>query len=423
MKAIIIGGGIGGLTTALCLHRLGIECEVYEQAAELRELGVGITLMTHAVAELADLGLLPDLDRVAIRSEYLNYVTKRCQTVWREPRGTLAGHPVPQFFIHRGHLQGVLHGAAKRDLPEGTVRLGHRAVSATQTGDTVTADFVDPDGNPCGTATGDILIGCDGIHSVVRKVIAPDEGAPLWSGLMLWRGATDWPKFLGGSSLLISGGVDAKFVTYPIAPGKTEDTRLTNWAAIFRLAPFGSPLPTHGDWSRPGLREDLMPRLDVFSVGEVDYPALVEHTEEFWEYPMCDREPIPRWSKGRITLLGDAAHPMYPMGANGASQAIVDARCLADALQGGADPVAACKAYEAERVPVLSQIVRQNRQGGPEGVIDAVEALAPDGFDDVDAVLGRDDREAIVRGYTTLTGSAMAARQRVPVAPAPLASD
>lgn len=406
MKAIIIGAGIGGLTTALCLHRGGIDCEIYEQADELRELGVGITLMPHAVAELVALGLLPDLDAVAIRSEHLHYVTKRGQTVWSEPRGTLAGHPVPQFFIHRGYLQALLHRAVERTLPAGTLRLGRRLVSLAQSGDGVTAAFADGM-----TASGDILIGADGIHSVVRRELAPDEGAPLWSGLMLWRGATDWPAFLGGASLLISGGVDAKFVTYPIAPGRSVGTRLTNWAAIFRIAPFGATPPRREDWSRAGLREDLMPRLKVFAVDEVDYPALVESTSEFWEYPMCDRDPVPHWSKGRVTLLGDAAHPMYPMGANGASQAIVDARCLADALRAHGDPVAALAAYEAERLPVTSEIVRINRTGGPEGVIDAVEARAPDGFDDVDTVLSRAEREAIVRGYGSLTASATAARR------------
>jgi len=405
MKAIIVGAGIGGLTTALFLHRRGIECTVFEQADELRELGVGITLMPHAVAQLAELGLLAGLDRVAIRSEHLNYVTRRGQMVWSEPRGMLAGHAVPQFFVHRGHLQTLLYDAVLRALPPGTVRLGHRLTAFRQDERGVEATFVDRDGAVVATAVGDVLIGADGIHSVVRRVVAPGEGPPLWSGLMLWRGATDWPRFLGGSSLLIAGGVDAKFVAYPIAPGASDETRLTNWAAIFRLAPFGSTPPKREDWSRVGRREDLMPRLEAFRVPMLDYAALVEATEVFWEYPMCDRNPIPHWSVGRVTLLGDAAHPMYPMGANGASQAIVDARCLADALAAHDAPVAALLAYEAERIPVTSEIVTLNRTGGPEGVIDAVEKRAPDGFADVDAVLSREERERIVRGYGTLTAS------------------
>ena len=405
MKAIIVGAGIGGLTTALALHRAGIACEVYEQADELKELGVGITLMPHAVAELAALGLLPDLDACAIRSDHLHYVTKRGQPVWSEPRGILAGHAVPQFFIHRGHLQSLLHRAAVRTLPPGTVRLGHRLTAFRQDERGVEATFVDRDGAVVATAAGDVLIGADGIHSVVRRVVAPGEGPPLWSGLMLWRGAVDWPAFLGGASLLIAGGVDAKFVAYPIAPGASDETRLTNWAAIFRLAPFGSTPPKREDWSRVGRREDLMPRLAVFENDLVDYPALVEATGTFWEYPMCDRDPIDAWSRGRVTLLGDAAHPMYPMGANGASQAIVDARALADALAAHPHPEAALVAYERVRIPVTSEIVRRNRTGGPEGVIDAVEARAPDGFVDVDAVLSHAEREEIVRGYGALVAS------------------
>ncbi|PZO81200.1 MAG: flavin-dependent oxidoreductase [Mesorhizobium amorphae] len=407
MKAIIAGGGIGGLTTALSLHRMGITCEIHEQVPELRELGVGITLMPHAVAELAELGLLPDLDAVAIRSEHLHYVTKLGQTVWSEPRGLAAGQPVPQFFIHRGHLQSLLHRAVERALPLGTIRLGHRLSGFTQDAGGVSASFVDPSGRPCSETHGDILIGADGIHSVTRQAVAPGEGPALWSGLMLWRGAADWPAFLGGASLLISGGVDAKFVSYPIAPGETPETRLTNWAAIFRLAPFGSSPPSREHWSREGRRADLMPRLNVFQGAMVDYRALVDATPVFWEFPMCDRNPIDHWSHGRVTLLGDAAHPMYPMGANGASQAILDARCLADCLQAHADPEEALRSYERERLPVTSEIVRRNRTGGPEGVIDAVEERAPQGFEQVDQVLPYETRRAIVRGYGQLaaTGS------------------
>jgi 2-polyprenyl-6-methoxyphenol hydroxylase-like FAD-dependent oxidoreductase len=133
---------------------------------------------------------------------------------------------------------------------------------------------------------------------------------------------------------------------------------------------------------------------------------LIEATPEFWEYPMCDRDPLPRWSHGRVTLLGDAAHPMYPVGSNGASQAILDARSLADALARAEHPAHGLSAYEAERLPMTAAIVRSNRTGGPEGVIDAVEELAPDGFDDIEAVLPYDERAAIVRGYATKAGFA-----------------
>ncbi len=410
MKAVIVGAGVGGLTTALYFHGRGIDCEVYEQVPVLQELGVGITLQTNAVKMLVEVGLLPALDAVAVRSEHLYYATRRGQLVWDEPRGLAAGYDTPQFFIHRGHLQSLLYRAVLERLPAGAIHLAHRLADIRQSPNGVEATFVDRNGATIGVAGGDLLVGADGIHSTVRTHIIPGESAPRWSGLVLWRGAVDWPQFLGGASLLISGGVDTKFVTYPIAPGATPVTRLTNWAAQARVAPEGTVLPDRADWTRPARRGDLAPILDRFSVPQIDIRALVEATDVFWEYPMCDRDPAPRWSVGCVTLLGDAAHPMYPMGANGASQAILDASCLTDAILNHDAIDAALAAYAGDRLPKTAAIVRSNRTGGPEGVIDAVEARAPNGFDDVDAVLARDEREAIVRGYAKQGGYAREAQ-------------
>jgi 2-polyprenyl-6-methoxyphenol hydroxylase-like FAD-dependent oxidoreductase len=289
-------------------------------------------------------------------------------------------------------------------LPPGSIHLDHRLVALGQQSGSVEAHFVNQAGAKLAPVREDFLIGADGIHSIVRGYVVPGEGGPRWSGLMLWRGATDWPEFLGGASVLIAGGSDAKFVAYPIAPGETSATRLTNWAAIARLAPAGSPPPHREDWSRPARHEDVAPLLKRFSVPQIDIAGLVAATESFWEYPMCDRDPAPRWSVCRVTLLGDAAHPMYPMGANGASQAILDARCLVDAISRHPDIVSALSAYAAERLPTTAEIVRSNRAGGPEGVIDAVEERAPEGFQDVNAVLAHAEREAIVRGYAQQAG-------------------
>ena len=405
MKAIIAGAGIGGLMTALCLHARGIDCEIYEQVEALKELGVGITLMPHGVRQLVDLGLLDDLDRCAIRSEHLFFMTRRGQAVWDEPRGLLAGHDVPQFFIHRGKLQGLLHRAVLARLPAASLQLGRRVAGFSQDGTGVQVELHDRTG-PAGQAEGDLLIGADGIHSAVRRALVPEEGDPLWSGLMLWRGATDWPVFLGGATKIILGGLEAKFVAYPIGPGKHPGTRLTNWAVVSRLAPFGATPPRRENWSREGSMADLGPLLPRFRSEHLDLEALVRGTGEFWEYPMCDRTPIAHWSRGRVTLLGDAAHPMYPMGANGGSQAILDARCLADSLATG-DPVeTVLERYDDERLPQTAEIVRLNRAGGPEAVIDAVEQRAPDGFADIDAVMSRDERGAIVRGYASKTAGA-----------------
>ena len=406
MKAIIVGAGIGGICTALMLQRRGIACELYEQAGEIRELGVGLTLLPHAVKHLAELELLADLDRTAIRSAHLHFMTRRGQAVWDEPRGLAAGYDVPQFFIHRGKLHGVLHDALRRSAPS-ALRLDRRLAEYSQNRGRIAATFIDTDGRAHG-AEGYLLIGADGIHSVVRRQMLPQEGAPRWSGLILWRGAVERPEFLDGASVMILGGVEAKFVIYPIAPGSRPGVKLTNWAVISRLAPEGSEPPSRENWSKVGKRSELTPCLDRFHSDVVDLQEVVAATETFWEYPMCDREPIDDWTRGHATLLGDAAHPMYPMGANGASQAILDARCLADQLARSSDIDAALAAYQAERIPKTTAIVFSNRKGGPEGVIDAVESRAPDGFADIEQVMSRAERQAFMTNYAQRAGFSVA---------------
>jgi 2-polyprenyl-6-methoxyphenol hydroxylase-like FAD-dependent oxidoreductase len=404
MKAIIVGGGVGGLTAALMLHARGIDCDVYEQADAVRELGVGINTLPHAIKELAQLGLLDRLDAVAVRTYELFYMNRFGQEIWREPRGLDAGYDVPQFSIHRGRLQSVIYQAVRARLGERHLHMGHRLGSFSQHEGGVSAYFFDRNGSHRATADGDVLIGADGIHSRVRDMLFPNEGPARWNGIMLWRGATDWPAFLTGRSMIVAGGLAAKFVIYPIAAGSSPKHQLTNWAVTAKVGDGSKPPPQKEDWSRPGRMDELLPHIQRFQIANVDARGLIEATPEFWEYPMCDRDPLPRWSHGRVTLLGDAAHPMYPVGSNGASQAILDARCLADRLSSADHPVAALWAYEQERLPMTAQIVRMNRKGGPEGVIDVVEELAPNGFNHIDEVLSHDQRMAIVRGYASTAG-------------------
>jgi 5-methylphenazine-1-carboxylate 1-monooxygenase len=405
MKVIIIGGGIGGLATALMLHARGIDCEIYEQSDAVRELGVGINTLPHAIRELAELGLLDRLDAVAVRTYELFYTNRFGQEIWREPRGTDAGYEYPQFSVHRGRLQAVIYDAVRSRLGESRIHTGHRLGAFTQDDAGVTAYFFDRSGSHRATARGDVLVGADGIHSAVREALYPNEGPARWNGSMLWRGAIDWPQFLTGRSMVIAGGMAAKLVIYPIAEGSRPNHRLTNWAVLVKIAEPGVP-PRKEDWSRLGRLEELMPHVQRFRIPYVDAKALIEASTEFWEYPLCDRDPLPRWSHGRVTLLGDAAHPMYPVGSNGASQAILDARCLADRLVGAEHPWHALWTYEQERLPMTAQVVRMNRKGGPEGVIDAVEERAPDGFSNVDDVLPFEQRKAIVRGYASTAGFA-----------------
>ena len=404
---IVIGGGIGGLATALTLHRRGLECRVYEQSPHIRELGVGINTLPHAIRELAELDLLDALDGAGLRTYELIYMNRFGQEVWRELRGMDAGHPVPQFSIHRGALQGVLRDAVADRLGPEAIVTSHRLLGFDRDDEGVTARFADHSGAELEPVRGVALIGADGIHSTVRAALYPDEGPPRWNGTMLWRGAAEWPAFLTGRSMIIAGGMEAKVVLYPIARGSTDDQRLTNWAVMSRIGEAGTAPPRREDWSRPGRLDELLPHIARFAVSEVDVAMLIRSTPVFFEYPVCDRDPVPRWSFGRVTLLGDAAHAMYPVGSNGASQAILDACALADLLAGIADVSEALASYEHQRLAPTSEIVYSNRSGGPEEVIDAIEALAPDGFDDVEQVLPRAKREAIVRGYAKKAGFAV----------------
>jgi 2-polyprenyl-6-methoxyphenol hydroxylase-like FAD-dependent oxidoreductase len=404
MKAIIVGGGIGGLTTALMLRARGIGCELFEQSDTIRELGVGINTLPHAIRELAGLGLLQQLDEIAIRTDQLYYLNRRGQEVWREARGVDAGHDVPQFSIRRGRLQSVIHRAVEERLGLDAIHTGCRLGAFTQDEGGVTAYFFDRSGQHIKTVRGDILIGADGIHSRVREALFPAEGPPCWNGLMLWRGARDWPLFLSGRSMIVAGGLHAKVVVYPIAEGSSPASRLTNWAVLVKVGEGNVAPPRREDWSRPGKREELMPHVARFAVPYVDVPTLISATPEFFEYPCCDRDPLPWWTSGRVTLLGDAAHPMYPVGSNGASQAILDARVLTREILAHGPTHAALLAYEAERRPATSDLVMLNRRNGPEQVMQLVEERAPDGFGVVTDVLSLQELEDIAVNYKRVAG-------------------
>ena len=400
MRVLIAGGGVGGLTLALALHQRGIACTVFEAAEQIRPLGVGINTLPHAIRELAGLGLLPALDAVAVRTRELRYLNRFGQEIWVELRGTWAGHDVPQFSIHRGHLHEVLWAAALERLGADALVTGARFAGFDQDGQGVTARFADGR-----SARGDVLVGADGIHSVLRATLHPNDGGIRWNGIQMWRGAVDWPEYEGGDTMIVAGDMTEKLVLYPIAKGSRPGTRFTNWVVCAQIGDATRPPPRREDWSRPGRLAEVLPHVARFRIPFLDVESLVRATPEFWEYPMCDRDPLPWWTRGRVTLLGDAAHPMYPVGSNGASQAIIDARCLADLLaeRSAAEALAA---YEAERLPKTAEIVRTNRKGGPERVVDVVSERAPDGFTRLEDVIARDELAAIAGGYARMAGFA-----------------
>jgi 2-polyprenyl-6-methoxyphenol hydroxylase-like FAD-dependent oxidoreductase len=398
---LIAGGGIGGLTLALMLHRRGIPCLVFEAAKAILPVGVGINVLPHAIRELAALDLLPRLDRIGIRTRNLAYANHLGQAIWSEPRGIHAGHDVPQFSLHRGRFHTMLWDVATERLGAALLT-GRRLLEHAQDPSGVVARFQHADGTIEAVA-GAALIGADGIHSIARASLHPEDGGIRWNGIAMWRGATEWPAFDGGDAQIIAGDAVAKLVIYPIASGATAETRLTNWVIYARTARPGDALPARENWSRQGRFADFRHFVERLQLPFVDAGALVQATAEIFEYPMCDRDPLPWWTCGRVTLLGDAAHPMYPVGSNGAAQAILDARCLADLL--ATEPVeTALAAYDTVRRPATADIVRSNRIGGPERVIDLVASRAPDGFARIDDVASPAELAGIVQGYAQLAG-------------------
>lgn len=409
MTVAIIGGGIGGLTTALALHARGLDVTVFEQVSEIKALGVGINLLPHAVGVLDGLGLAAPLAATAIDARELVFMNRVGQEILVDPRGTAAGYAFPQYSIHRGALQMLLVDAVHARLGPARIRTGHKLAAVEGRPDGVTATFVDRDGwQTLPPVESDVLIAADGIHSAVRAQFYPDEGPPKWNGVQLWRGVTEWTPFLSGRSQIWAGSSRVKFVCYPISKAHEQRGRaLLNWVCDLRMDE--TTLPRREDWNRRGSLQDFLPHFASWTFPCLDVPAVIRAAEAIYEFPMVDRDPLPRWSFGRITLLGDAAHPMYPIGSNGASQAILDAEAIAAALGSSADIEAALQGYEAARRPMASAIVEMNRRQGLDVILDIVEQRAPEGFTRIDDVMPKAELQAIVARYKQTAGHRQAA--------------
>jgi 2-polyprenyl-6-methoxyphenol hydroxylase-like FAD-dependent oxidoreductase len=402
MKVAIAGAGIGGLTLALMLHERGIEVDVYEAVSEIRPLGVGINLLPHASQQLCQLGLESCLAEQGVETSTLAYFNKFGQEIWREPRGRAAGYDTPQFSIHRGELQMTLLQTAVDRLGAGRIHQGHAFKAFEQVADKVISTFVRQPDQAQVQVESDLLIGADGIHSAVRRFLYPQGDQPRFSGRMLWRAVTEAEPYMDGRSMFMAGHQDQKFVCYPISePLRRQGRSLINWIAELRV-PNGE-LPK-SDWNRKVDKAVFSKPFDSWKWGWIDIPALIAGAEVVYEFPLVDRDPLPRWSFERVTLMGDAAHPMYPIGSNGSAQAILDARYLADCLTGEADALYALREYEAERLPRTTGIVLRNRMNGPEQVMQLAETRAPQGFSDVTEVIPRSELEAIAMRYKRLAG-------------------
>jgi 2-polyprenyl-6-methoxyphenol hydroxylase-like FAD-dependent oxidoreductase len=409
MKVMLAGGGIGGLTAALALHRKGIDVTVFEQVQELRALGVGINLLPHAVGVLAGLGIGEAVAAAGIEATAYVFMNRHGQEILSDPRGLAAGYDHPQVSIHRGQLQMVLLEAVRRELGPDRVRTGCRLAAFDDRGDRVRARFVDRAGNPAGEHEADLLVGADGINSAVRAQLYPAEDEPKWNGVTLWRGVTAGAPFLDGATIVKAGFKDQKFIVYPVSRTLAGEGRvLINW--ICNLRRTAGDVPAREDWNRAGRLEDFLPKFEHWKFPFLDVPALIRGAEAVYEFPMVDRDPVDRWSFGRVTLLGDAAHPMTPISSNGAGQAILDAEALAQSLATVPDPVAALKDYESRRLAQAAGIVRLNRQMGPDVILDIVEERAPQGFGRLEDVVPREELAAILGRYKQAAGHRQAVR-------------
>ena len=406
MSIAIVGGGIGGLSLALALHQRGLACDVYETVSEIKEIGVGITLLPHAVRELAGLGLQAELEAAGIENLESVFFNRYGQYIYREPRGRHAGYELPELGIHRGKLHRILLDAVLKRLGAAHVHTNHRCMQVTQSDAGALLHFTETStGVALAAIEADIVIACDGVNSTLRKQFYPDEKV-AFSGINTWRGVTRHRPILTGKSYIRIGSIETgKMVIYPIVDNLDADgMQLVNWVAETQRE--GAVM---NDWNRSGSGADFLDIFKDWTFDWLDVPALINGAQNILEYPMVDKDPVAQWTFGRVTLLGDAAHPMYPRGSNGSAQAIIDGRVLAEQLamaqQSAGDLRHALLAFEALRRPLTSKIVLTNRSTPPDFIIMKADALSGGKpFRHIDDLISQAELQAISENYATIAG-------------------
>ena len=404
MNIAIVGGGIAGLSFALGLHKRGIDCDVFESVTDVKEIGVGITLLPHAMRELADLGLQDALEAVGIENLESVFYTQHGQYVYKEARGRHAGYALPEIGIHRGKLHRILFEAAVSRLGANKVHTGMRCSAFSQNEDGVQIEFSNAHTQTSVTVQAQIAVACDGVNSVIRKQIHPQDSL-CFAGINTWRGVTVHPPILTGKSYLRIGTVEVgKMVIYPIIDNVDgKGNQLINWVAELQ-----KPNAAMNDWNRPG---DPAVCAEIFKDWTFDFlnvPELILKADKVFEYPMVDKNALPFWTQGRVTLMGDAAHPMYPRGSNGSAQALIDARTLADQLAQHTDPKEALKAYEVLRLAPTAKVVETNRNVPPDFIImKAQELSGGKPFRHIDDLITQDELRQISDHYKTVAGFAL----------------
>jgi 5-methylphenazine-1-carboxylate 1-monooxygenase len=401
MQVIVVGGGISGLTLALSLHQAGMAARVYEAVRDPAPLGAGINLQPSAVRELIELGLGDVLAQTGIATEELSYFNKHGQLIWSEPRGLRAGYKWPQYSIHRGRLQMVLLRAVRERIGGGNLRSGLRLTAFEQDQNRVAAAFTDSESGEVMSDHADILVGADGIHSTVRRHLYPAEGEPRFARQILWRTAVDAEPFLGGRTMAIAGHLHQRAIAYPMGPGSRAGCLLTN---LICQVSVPSDAPPREDWNRRVPRGTVLTAFGQWRFPWLDIPGLIERTCDIYEFPLVDRDPVQAWTFGRVTLIGDAAHPMQPIGSQAGSQAVVDARVLTAALLGASNPLEGLEHYERQRRPIMNDITLRNRRFGPEAALQFVEERAPDGFERIDDVISHQELETISTSFAAAAG-------------------
>ena len=403
---LIAGGGIGGMAMALTLHQIGVPCVVYEAVPALQPLGVGINLQPNAVRELYELGLDDRvLDRIGIQAREWALVGRNGREIYAEPRGLAAGYRWPQYSVHRGELQMLLYRTVLERLGPAAVQLGQRVTGYRTGEDGVTALIETRDGERR-EVQGALLVAADGLHSAVRAQMHPQQPPIHWGGAIMWRGTTPGVPIRTGASFVGLGSLRHRVVCYPISkPDPATGLATINWIA--EITVDNSQGWTQGDWNRRVAIDEFIHHFEGWDYGWIDVPALLRGASQVFEYPMIDRDPVPTWVDGRVALLGDAAHVMYPVGSNGASQAIVDARVLGAALQDHGLGVAALRAYDDKLCADISALVLRNRGAGPFGLLGLVDERCGGVFDDIDLVVPKAEREAFMARYKAAAGFAI----------------
>ena len=405
MTALIAGGGVAGMTMALTCHQIGVPAVVLESVRSLAPLGVGINLQPNAIRELIDLGLEEDLNAIGIEATEWALVGRNGNDVWSEPRGRLAGYRWPQYSVHRGELQMLLYRTVLDRMGPDAMRTGHRVTGYRTSPDGVTA-LVDTRDGGSTEVSGSVLLAGDGLHSAVRSQMYPDQPEPQWGGAVLWRGASYGPPIRSGASFTLVGSLDQRFIHYPIsAPDPETGLQLQNWISELSFDP--SKGWRQSDWNRQVDTDAFLPAFEDWQFDWLDIPSLVRGAPAVWEFPMVDRDPVERWVDGRVCLLGDAAHVMYPVGSNGASQAIIDARVMGAMFLDHGVNSNALEAFESALIEPMSSLVLRNPGNGPVGILGVVDERCGGIFDDINDVIPRAEIEAFMANYKAAAGFAI----------------